>query len=232
MSCEVEPPRRSLAGRIALAGVGAAALFYLYVATLVAAPDIGESYRRTYVTGEFSILPNADSFGAVDGLAYPLGRRVSLRLDDARKHLARFDWNRGERPLPTLGGFTGRLFVHLPAAGTGGGLPHRLRLGLVCAMPETDVAVLDVAVDGRAIGSALCGRGRVTIDLAIPVGLLGDERYDEITLTRRSTGLGDRIATRLGLRRDAVGLDWFGIDAVDTIPVALDGPAVPAIVPE
>ncbi|TBW40291.1 hypothetical protein EYW49_03675 [Siculibacillus lacustris] len=221
MSCD-PAPRRTAAGRLALAAVAGLAGLYGVVLSMVLTPEIGEAYRRTYLTGEFSILPDADSLGTDDGLAYRPGRRVSLRADEGRKHLARFDWRRDVQPAPTLDAFSGRLFLHLPPAIAGGASAHRLHFGVTCAMPEGEVATLDVAVDGRPVGTVACSRGPVTADLPLPRGLLGARRYDEITLTRRSSGFGDRILTGLDFRHDAVALDWFGIDVEGGAPIALE----------
>lgn len=224
MSCE--PDRaRSPSGRTALALLAGVVVFHLVVLASIASPDIDETYRRTYVTGEFSIYPGAAPFGDGDGLDYRPGRAVSFGPEEGRKYLARFDWRRGDGPVPNLGTASGRLFLHVTAGQSTGRRAHRLRLGLTCRLPAGEEVRLEASMNGVRLGSILCGQDRVEADLAVPAGLLGSRRYDEIAITRPSEGLADDIRTRLAFNHDAVGLDWFGIDVVGLGPIAREAAA-------
>jgi hypothetical protein len=219
MSCDPNGAR-SPSGRLALGGLALVLALHLVVLAAIASPNVDETYRPTYVTGEFSIYPGAAPFGMGDGLDYRPGRAVALGPDEGRKYLARFEWRRWDLPVPNLGAFSGRLFLHVTAGQPTGRRAHRLRLGLTCRLPPGEEVRLEASMNGVPLGPIVCGRGPVEVDLLVPAGLLGSRRYDEIAITRPSEGLVDDIRTRLALRHDAIGLDWFGIDVPGLGPAA------------
>jgi hypothetical protein len=189
-------------------------VFYGYVAILVANPRVDEAYRRTFLTGEFSVYPTVDAWKPGDGLDYGVGSYIDFRRPDMRQWLARQDWHRVDTPGVTLRGTSGRLFLHLTGEPAPATRPHRLTIGLFCALSARHAGEIEVSVNGRVVGTTEeCSDGPVSIEADLPPGSLGRNRYDEITISRDAGSLFERIATRLGLRAQAVELASLSIDA-------------------
>ena len=217
MSCEPGPQPiagRSLSGWLILLLLPVLAAFYLHVFSVIARPQVDEAYRRTYLTGEFAVYPAADGWKPGDGLDYRPGTLIDLRQSEQRNWLARFDWHRVDTPTVTLRGFAGRLFLHLPETDDAATRRHRLRLGFVCKLSAQHGGRLSALVNGTYVGDVYCGMGAVQIDAIVPAGVLGQRRYDEITIHRLDGGLLERLETRLGLRVHGVELAWFQIDPI------------------
>lgn len=212
MRCE-PPATRGVAGWAALAAIALLLGFYGVVFHAILTPRMDEDYRRTFVTQEFGAYPPSKVFGGRNGLAYEPGTRVTLDTDEARLYLARFDWVWLEPPAPSLKGFEGRIFLHLPADARDPAAAWRLRLSFVCALPAELAPTVTVAVNGRDLGTVACSTatGDVVFDAAVPPGLLGASTYDAITVRREPATLAERVKTRLGLRARALGLAWFEI---------------------
>lgn len=207
MSCEAaRPQRRTALGWLMLGLIAGLAVFYGYVLWLAAHPHVDEAYRRTFMTGEFGVFPKSDDFKGEDGLAYAMGRTLNVRDPEQRRSLSRFDWEHNEQPNVTLRGGVGRLFLHVTGEPDAAKRAHRLSIGLRCRIPLDQAGDVDVSVNGVVVGSADCGKGRVTIEGLVPAGLLGVETYDTITIRRTIGSLYERILTRLGFRVQAVEL--------------------------
>ncbi len=207
MSCDaVRPQRRTLLGWLMLVVLAGLAAFYGYVLWLAAHPHVDEAYRRTFMTGEFGVFPGADDFKGADGLAYPVGKTLNFRDPEQRRNLSRFEWEHNEQPDVTLRGGVGRLYLHVTGEADAAQHSHRISVVLRCHIPLDQAGDVDVSVNGTVVGSADCGKKRVTIDGLVPAGLLGAQTYDTITIRRTIGSLYERIMTRLGFRIQAVEL--------------------------
>jgi hypothetical protein len=193
-----------------LIATAALALFYLLPLKAALFPDVDESYRRTFITGEFGGYPTSPVFKGENGLGYKLGTTVTLNAERPRLILARYDWLGWEDDGPYMKGMRGRVFLHMEDRFAIAGRPLRLSLGFVCAMPKHAGASLTVTVNDTAVGSLPCRRGAVTAHFTVPAGVMGVHAYDRITVTR-SGGWWERLKTRLGLRYDAVVLEELAI---------------------
>lgn len=195
---------------IALLGV-----FYLYVLKTVATPHVDEAFRRTFITREFGGYPASPVFKGKDGLSYKIGTRVTFTDDDSeaeRNLLSRFDWggNR-EDDGPYLRAFRGRLFFHIEDPQAIAGKPLLLKLAVDCNFPADYPATVSVAAGSVEVGRFTCAAGHVEPEFTLPADRYGRHFYDSLTLVRTPSGLMERIATRLGLRADALQLVAFEI---------------------
>jgi hypothetical protein len=200
MSCE---PKRGLRGVLALIGVAALAVEYVAVAAAVATPDVDEAYRRTWMTGEFSVYPQSDAFAGVDGLTLVPGRIAHLTDRVERRSLSRFGWDRDEDGAPTLDEAIGHFYFRLPD-GKPDAAVHRLQLGFDCPTASTP-QTFAVSVDGRRVGSADCRAGAAAGGVSLVIGRLDARTYHDvaIALDRPSAVTAD----------GAPALRWFGLDA-------------------
>lgn len=203
--------RRGVAGWLMLAATAALALFYVWPLKAALFPDVDEAYRRTFITREFNAYPTSPVFEGKNGLGYTLGTKVVLNAEKPRLILSRYDWRGWEDVGPYMAGLRGRVFLHMENASAILGRSLRLSLGVECNMPRGSRASLIVDVNGTKVGTIPCRRDAVTAHLIVPAGLMGVKAYDQITLTRDPAGFFERLATRLGLRYDAVSLKHLTI---------------------
>lgn len=193
----------------------AIAAFYLHVGWTVKTTTFSEAYRRTFLTGEFAVYPQSTEFRPRDGLEYRPGKVIEIAEKPSRWYLSRFEWWRFNPSVPYLKGLEGRLFMSIPAEARAPGRPHRLRLEFSCRMPPGRETVLDISVNGTAVGDVACGEGAAVFETVLPAGLFPKAAYEEIAIVRRLPGAWERVATRLALRFDAVALDRFVISPVE-----------------
>lgn len=215
MSCEARrdpaPARRSIAGWLTLAAISVVIGVYVHVFGLVLAPHVDEAYRRTFVTGEFGVFPEANAFAPGGGLDYQMGSLVDLRQPDQRRWLSRFEWEHNEQPIVTLRGLTGHLYLHITGEPDAGQRAHKLAIALRCRIAHDEAGDVDVRVNGESVGSVDCGSGMASLEADLPVGRIGVKTYDVIEIRRSAGSLYERILTRLGLRARAVELVAFSI---------------------
>jgi hypothetical protein len=215
MSCNREPAphsRRGVLGWLLLLPIAGLLAFYAAVALAVTHPNVDEAYRRTFLTSEFSIFPASDTWKPGDGLDYAIGTYIDFRRSDMRNWLSRLDWHRVDRPSVTLRGTFGRIYLHLTGEADPTQRRHRLTVWLDCRLSLRHAGEIEVSVNGRAVGSADCGEGAIRIEADLPAGSLGATRYDQIDVARTEGSVIERIATRLGLRAQAVELVGLEVD--------------------
>jgi hypothetical protein len=206
-------PGRTLAGWLLLAPIAALMVFYAYVATLVVNPHVDEAYTRTFLTREFQLYPTADGWKPGDGLDYVVGTYVDFHRHDMRRWLGRLGWQRFDTPTVTLRAISAGIYLHLVGEADPGLKRHKLTIALICRLPLYHAGEIEVIVNGHAAGSADCGEGAVTIEADLPAGSLGVHTYDTIEIARDEGSVFERIATRLGLRAQAVELAAMAVDA-------------------
>jgi hypothetical protein len=216
MSCnqevQCEHQRRGILGWLLLVPIVCLLAVYAEVAIVATHPNVDEAYRRTFLTSEFSVYPASDSWKPDDGLDYPVGTYVDFHRSDMRNWLSRLDWHRVNTPNVTLRGTSGRLFLHLVGEADPVQHRHRLIVWLDCHLSLRHAGEAQVSVNGRAVGSADCGESAMRIEADLPPGSLGAVRYDQIDVARTEGSVIERIATRLGLRAQAVELVGIEVD--------------------
>jgi hypothetical protein len=205
--------RRGVAGWLMLAATAALALFYVWPLHAALFPAVDEGYRRNFITKEFNAYPTSPVFMGKNGLGYTLGKTLVFDAEVPRLVLSRYDWLGWEDEGPYMAGLQGRVFLHMEDARAVLGRSLRLSLGILCNMPKGSRASLVVDVNGTKVGTVPCRREAVTAHIVVPAGLMGVKTYDQITLSRQPSGLWERVATRLGLRYDAVSLKQMTITA-------------------
>ena len=217
MSCEpadATPQKsRGLFGWLLVAVIFGLVAFYAHVVALLMNPHMDEVYRRTFLTGEFSVYPSTGAWKPGDGLDYSIGTYVDFSRPEMRKWLGRFDWRGDDAPTVTLRGISGRLYLHVVGENDIASRQHRLSLSLNCRILPHHAHEIEVLVNGRSVAIADCIAGAITIDAQLAPGQLGVNRYDEIAIMRDEGSLFERIMTRVGLRAQAVELVGLSVDA-------------------
>jgi hypothetical protein len=206
---------RTPSGWLALAALAVVVGFLGLAVYKIANPTADEAYRRTFMTGEFPLNPNAPAFRPDGGLAYVPGTRHDLVPFRQRRYFARFDWRRFDPKVPYLTGFMGRLFLSVPDRARAEGKPHRLTLWFACRFPEGEFADLAVSVNGTGLGAARCAAGDTVFEATIPAGVFPKSTYEEIRVTRTPDGFRPWLLNRLSLRYDAVALTAFEIKVAE-----------------
>lgn len=205
------PTSRTPAQWLTLVALGLVIGFLALALYKVRNPTADEAYRRTFMTGEFPLNPNAPAFQPDGGLAYLPGTRHELVPFKQRRYFARFDWRRFDPQVPYLVGFVGRLFVSVPERARVADAPHVARLWFICRFPDGEFADLAVAVNGTPIGSVRCAKGDVVFEGVIPAGVFPHAAYEEIRITRTPDGFYPWLLNRLSLRYDAIALTAFEV---------------------
>lgn len=212
MRCEATEIDRGWRRVAVLAAFWALVALYGVVLFAILSPRWDEAYRRNFVTGEFGAYPTSPVFGGRNALAVDLDRPVSFGSPTGRFILNRFDWVGKEGVPHGLDRLSGRIFIHLPPETGAAERALTLRLSVRCAFPAAVAGRFRVMVNGAAVGGFVCADrpGDSVVAIPLPAGALGVNSYDGITVEREAEGWRDRVATELGMRRQAfklVGLE-------------------------